>query len=127
MEPFGAKITQKNEQNEQNDENNKTVNSDIFECDYGKEYKPKPKFTRSVKVKPYCFFFGIKCAILNLQGCKNEKLLPKYKELHPGCNYSYSKYSEQYSKLVIEAMGGDTYKEDKIISKIAKEVIIDKY
>lgn len=57
MEPFGAKITQKNEQNEQNDENNKTVNSDIFECDCGKEYKPKPKFTRSVKVKPYCFFF----------------------------------------------------------------------
>jgi hypothetical protein len=54
-------------------------------------------------------------------------LLPKYKELHPGCNYSDSKYSDQYSKLVIEAMGGDTYKEDKIISKIAKEVIIDKY
>ena len=58
---------------------------------------------------------------------KNEKLLPKYKELHPGCNYSDSKYSDQYSKLVIEAMGGDTEKEDKIISKIAKEIIIDKY
>jgi hypothetical protein len=57
---------------------------------------------------------------------KNEKLLPKYKELHPGCNYSDSKFSDQYSKLVIEAMGGDTEKEDKIISKIAKEVIIDK-
>jgi hypothetical protein len=57
---------------------------------------------------------------------KNEKLLPKYKELHPGCNYSDSKYSDQYSKLVIEAMGGDTDKEDKIIRKIAKEVIIDK-
>jgi hypothetical protein len=57
---------------------------------------------------------------------KNEKLLPKYKELHPGCNYSDSKYSDQYSKLVIEAMGGDTNKEDKIIRKIAKEVIIDK-
>jgi hypothetical protein len=57
---------------------------------------------------------------------KNEKLLPKYKELHPGCNYSDSKYSDQYSKLVIEAMGGDAEKEDKIISKIAKEIIIDK-
>jgi hypothetical protein len=57
---------------------------------------------------------------------KNEKLLPKYKELHPGCNYSDSKYSDQYSKLVIEAMGGDTVKEDKIIRKIAKEIIIDK-
>ena len=61
---------------------------------------------------------------------KNEKLLPKYKEEHPGCNYSDSKYSDQYSKLVIEAMGGsgnnETEKEDKIIKKIAKEVIIDK-
>jgi hypothetical protein len=61
---------------------------------------------------------------------KNEKLLPKYKEEHPGCNYSDSKYSDQYSKLVIEAMGGtgnnETEKEDKIIKKIVKEVIIDK-
>jgi len=61
---------------------------------------------------------------------KNEKLLPKYKELHPDCNYSDSKFSDQYSKLVIEAMGGvgndDIEKEDKIIRKIAKEVIINK-
>ena len=61
---------------------------------------------------------------------KNEKLLPKYKEEHPGCNYSDSKFSDQYSKLVIEAMGGSgnnlLEKEDKIIRKIAREVIIDK-
>jgi hypothetical protein len=61
---------------------------------------------------------------------KNEKLLPKYKELHPGCNYSDSKYSDYYSKLVIEAMGGsgnnELEKQDKIIKNIAKEVIIDK-
>ena len=61
---------------------------------------------------------------------KNEKLLPKYKEEHPGCNYSDSKFSDQYSKLVIEAMGGSgnnlLEKEDKIIKKIAREVIIDK-
>ena len=61
---------------------------------------------------------------------KNEKLLPKYKELHPGCNYSDSKYSDQYSKLVIEAMGGagnnDIEKQDKIIRNIAKEVVINK-
>ena len=61
---------------------------------------------------------------------KNEKLLPKYKELHPGCNYSDSKYSDQYSKLVIEAMGGignnDEEKEIKIIKNITKEVILDK-
>lgn len=61
---------------------------------------------------------------------KNEKLLPKYKELHPGCNYSESKYSDQYSKLVIEALGGsgnnDIEKQDKIIRNIAKEVVINK-
>jgi hypothetical protein len=61
---------------------------------------------------------------------KNEKLLVKYKEEHPGCNFSESKYADQYSKIVIEAMGGagnnDAEKEDKIIQKIAKEVVIDK-
>ena len=61
---------------------------------------------------------------------KNEKLLPKYKELHPGCNYSDSKYSDHYSKLVIEAMGGsgdnDSEKQDKIIKNIAKEIVINK-
>jgi hypothetical protein len=61
---------------------------------------------------------------------KNENLLPKYKELHPGCNYSDSKYSDQYSKLVIEAMGGlgnnDLEKQDKIIRNIAKEMVITK-
>lgn len=61
---------------------------------------------------------------------KNENLLPKYKELHPGCNYSDSKYSDHYSKLVIEALGGagnnDIEKQDKIIRNIAKEIVIDK-
>jgi hypothetical protein len=61
---------------------------------------------------------------------KNEKLLPKYKELHPGCNYSDSKYSDHYSKLVIEALGGsgdnDIEKQDKIIRNIAKAIVIDK-
>jgi len=59
---------------------------------------------------------------------KNEKLLPKYKELHPGCNYSHSKYADEYSKIVIETMGGlgnnDIEKQDKIIRNIAKEVVI---
>ena len=61
---------------------------------------------------------------------KNEKLLPKYKELHPGCNYSHSKYADEYSKIVIETMGGlgnnDIEKQDKIIRNIVKEVVIDK-
>jgi hypothetical protein len=57
---------------------------------------------------------------------KNEKLLKKYKENHPGCNYSDSRFSEQYSKLVIESLNGDTAKEDKIIRRIVKEVAIKK-
>jgi hypothetical protein len=55
---------------------------------------------------------------------KNEKLLFKYKAEHPGCNFSESKFSDEYSKLVIEAMGGagdnDREKQDKIIRNISK-------
>jgi hypothetical protein len=61
---------------------------------------------------------------------KNSKLLPQFKEKYPDCGRSDSKYSDQYNKLIIEAMGGlgdnDSEKEDKIIRKIAKEVTIDK-
>jgi hypothetical protein len=61
---------------------------------------------------------------------KNERLLYKYKEEHPGCNYSESKFADQYSKIVIETMGGigsnDAENEDKIIQKITKEIVIDK-
>ena len=61
---------------------------------------------------------------------KNQRLLPKFKEAHPGCNMAESKYSDQYSKIVIEAMGGagdnDDEKTDNIIKNIVKEVIIDK-
>ena len=68
--------------------------------------------------------------VIKKVACKNQRLLSKYKEEHPGCNYSESKFSDQYSKIVIEAMGGsgdnDIEKEDKIIQKIAKEVVIDK-
>ena len=62
---------------------------------------------------------------------KNEKLLPKFKETYPDYNDSDSKRSDQYSKIVIEAMGGNSDeptkdKEDKIIKKIVKEVTINK-
>ncbi len=57
---------------------------------------------------------------------KNEKLLPQYKEKYPGCNYSESKYSDQYSKLVIEAMTSDLDKDDKIIKNISKVISLDK-
>jgi len=61
---------------------------------------------------------------------KNEKLLPLFKEKYPGYMNSESKYSDQYSKIVIEAMGGmgnnNTEKEDKIIRNISKVTIIGK-
>jgi hypothetical protein len=61
---------------------------------------------------------------------KNSKLIPEFKAKHPDCVKSDSKYSDQYNKLIIEAMGGsgdnDSEKEDKIIKNIAREVIIDK-
>ena len=68
--------------------------------------------------------------VINKVAFKNQNLLNKFKELHPDCNFSESKYSDQYSKLVIEAMGGignnDKEKEEKIIRNIAKEVTISK-
>jgi hypothetical protein len=61
---------------------------------------------------------------------KNSKMLPEFKEKYPDCVYSNSKKSDQYNKLIIEAMGGkgdnDYEKEYKIIKNIAKEIIIDK-
>jgi len=61
---------------------------------------------------------------------KNIKLLPKYREKHPDYGDAESKISDKYSKMVIEAMGGDgkndTEKEDKIIHNISKNVIVEK-
>jgi hypothetical protein len=62
---------------------------------------------------------------------KNSKLLNDFKKKHPDCDKSDSKFSDQYNKIIIEAMGGkgdnDLEKEDKIIKNIVKEVIIDKH
>jgi hypothetical protein len=61
---------------------------------------------------------------------KNEKLIPRYKLKYPDYNNSDSKISDQYSKIVIEAMGGigenNDIKTHKIVRNIAKEVVIDK-
>jgi hypothetical protein len=62
--------------------------------------------------------------------CKNQRLIPKFKEIHPDCIKAASKFSDQYNKMIIESMGGsgdnDIEKEDKIIKNISKNVIIDK-
>ena len=61
---------------------------------------------------------------------KNSKLIPLFKEMHPDCGKSISKYSDQFNKIVIEAMGGpgdnDIEKENKIIANISKNVILNK-
>ncbi len=62
--------------------------------------------------------------------CKNQNLIPKFKEKHPDCGKYNSKYSDQYNKIVVESMGGtgdnDFEKEEKIIKNISKEITIDK-
>jgi hypothetical protein len=59
---------------------------------------------------------------------KNARMLPKFKEAHPDCTKSASRYSDQYNKIIMEAMGGrgddDFEKEEKIIKRVSKEVII---
>jgi len=61
---------------------------------------------------------------------KNSRLIPEFKKEHPDCVKASSKFSDQFNKLIVESMGGsgnnDLEKENKIIKKIAKEVIIDK-
>jgi hypothetical protein len=61
---------------------------------------------------------------------KNTRLLAEFKEKYPDCMRSDSKYTDQYNKIIIEAMGGsgdnDLEKEDKIIKKVAKNVVINK-
>jgi hypothetical protein len=62
--------------------------------------------------------------------CKNQNLIPKFKELHPDCGKYSSKFSDQYNKIIVESMGGtgdnDYEKEEKIIKNISKQVFIDK-
>ena len=61
---------------------------------------------------------------------KNSKMLKDFKIKHPDCDKSESKFSDQYNKLVIEALGGkgdnDLEKEDKILSIISKTIGIEK-
>ena len=62
--------------------------------------------------------------------CKNQKLIPQFKEEHPDCGKYHSKFSDQYNKIIVESMGGpgdnDYEKEEKIIKNISKQVFIDK-
>jgi hypothetical protein len=57
-------------------------------------------------------------------------MIPAFREKYPDCIYSESRKSDQYNRLIIEAMGGDgndeNEKSNKIIKKIVKEILIDK-
>ncbi len=61
---------------------------------------------------------------------KNIRLLPQFKEKYPDYNDADSIHSDQYSKIVIEAMGGNEgnpkEKEDKIIRNISRATKISK-
>ena len=68
--------------------------------------------------------------VIKKVACKNQNLIPKFKEKHPDCGKYNSKFSDQYNKIVVESMGGpgdnDFEKEEKIIKNISKEITIDK-
>jgi hypothetical protein len=57
---------------------------------------------------------------------KNIRMLPLFKEKFPDYNDSKSKYSDQYSKIVIESMVTDLEKDEKIIKNISKATSINK-
>ena len=61
---------------------------------------------------------------------KNIDLISNFKSLYPDWKKSTSKVSDQFNKIIIESMGGsgdnDFEKEEKIIKRVAKEVLIEK-
>jgi len=57
---------------------------------------------------------------------KNSKILPEFKAKYPDCIYSDSKKSDQYNKIIIESLNDSKENENKIIKKIAKEVVVGK-
>jgi hypothetical protein len=61
---------------------------------------------------------------------KNIHLIQDFKEKYPDCIRSTSRHSDKYNKIIVESMGGtgdnEYEKEEKIIKKIAKEVLIEK-
>ena len=57
---------------------------------------------------------------------KNIRLLPSFKEKYPDCNKSSSTHSDKYNKIIVESMDTDGENANKIITKITKEVIVEK-
>jgi hypothetical protein len=61
---------------------------------------------------------------------KNLGLLPEFQKEYPDCMKSDSKKSDEYNLIIMETMGGvpgsGEKNKEKIIRKIAREVVIDK-
>jgi hypothetical protein len=60
---------------------------------------------------------------------KNSNLLVEWSDAHPGSKHINDKANDDYMQLIVQAMGGSgdmNGNENKIIKKIAKEVLIDK-
>ena len=61
---------------------------------------------------------------------KNIQMIPQFKDAHPDCSKSVSKYSDQYNKIMVESFGGagddDAKKEDKIIRNLSKTIVIER-
>jgi hypothetical protein len=57
---------------------------------------------------------------------KNFQLLTTWKETHPKCMDSKSNQSDEYMKVVSKVMDGDEENINKVIKKVAKQVLIDK-
>lgn len=79
-----------------------------------KEEENKPKLRKAIKYVAH----------------KNILKLSDFRAKYPDCGFSHSRKSDQYNKMIIESMGGsgnnDIEKEDKIISNIIKNNLIDK-
>ena len=72
----------------------------------------------------------IKMAIKHIAH-KNIKMIPEWKQENPAYQYDEGSANDKYLKIVMKSMGGsdnheDALFQDKIISKLAKEVIIEK-
>jgi hypothetical protein len=83
--------------------------------EWQKENEEKPILTRAIKV------------IAN----ENIKQIKCWRDKYPDCTNSDSKKNNLYLKIVSNSMNGSTVEEsykniDKIISNVAKEVVIDK-
>jgi hypothetical protein len=57
---------------------------------------------------------------------KNISMLPEYQKKYPQCMNPESKKSDEYNKIIMETMEGGVKNKEKIIRKIAKEVVIEK-